>query len=58
MPEIELIVTKVFEAGERAVQGGVPVERVLADLDANVNRILEKRRWMLDRAAVAARDAN
>ncbi|HEX6090847.1 MAG TPA: sugar ABC transporter substrate-binding protein [Gemmatimonadales bacterium] len=58
VPEIELIVTKVFEAGERAVQGGVPVDRVLADLDANVDRILEKRRWMLDRAAVAAREAN
>jgi multiple sugar transport system substrate-binding protein len=58
VPEIELIVTKVFEAGERAVQGGVPVERVLADLDANVDRILEKRRWMLDRAAVAAREAD
>ena len=57
VPEIELIVTKVFEAGERAVQGGVPVERVLADLDATVDRILEKRRWMLDRAAVAAREA-
>ena len=56
VPEIELIVTKVFEAGERAVQGGVPVDRVLADLDADVDRILEKRRWMLDRAAVAARD--
>ena len=58
VPEIELIVTKVFEAGERAVQGRVPVDRVLADLDANVDRILEKRRWMLDRAAVAARGAN
>lgn len=57
VPEIELIVTKVFEAGERAVQGGVPVDRVLADLDATVDRILEKRRWMLDRAAMAAREA-
>jgi multiple sugar transport system substrate-binding protein len=53
VPEIELIVTKIFEAGERAVQGGVPVERVLADLDATVDRILEKRRWMLDRADIA-----
>ena len=58
VPEIELIVTKVFEAGERAVQGGVPVERVLADLDATVDRILEKRRWMLDRAAVASGDGD
>lgn len=57
VPEIELIVTKVFEAGERAVQGRIPVERVLADLDADVDRILEKRRWMLDRAGMAAREA-
>lgn len=49
VPEIELIVTKVFETGERVVRGGVPVPRALADLDADVDRILEKRRWMLDR---------
>lgn len=49
VPEIELIVTKVYEAGERAVQGGVPTDRVLRDLDSEVDRILEKRRWMLDR---------
>jgi len=53
VPEIELIVTKVFEAGEQAVQGGVPVGRVLAELDGDVDRILEKRRWMLDRREAA-----
>jgi multiple sugar transport system substrate-binding protein len=58
VPEIELIVTKVFEAGERVVQGGVPTERALRDLDATVDRILEKRRWLLDRAALAARGGN
>ncbi|HEX6057620.1 MAG TPA: hypothetical protein VFZ11_01290, partial [Gemmatimonadaceae bacterium] len=35
---------------ERVIHGGVTVERALADLDAEVNRILEKRRWMLERA--------
>jgi multiple sugar transport system substrate-binding protein len=49
VPEIELIVTKVFETGEKVVQGGKPVPRALADLDEEVNRILEKRRWMLSR---------
>lgn len=51
VPEIELIVTKVFETGEKVVQGGVPADRALADLDREVDRILEKRRWILDRRA-------
>ena len=55
VPEIELIVTKVFETGERAVQGGVPVARALADLDRQVDLLLEKRRWMMDREADAGR---
>jgi multiple sugar transport system substrate-binding protein len=51
-------VTKVFETGERVVRGGVPVPRALADLDADVDRILEKRRWILDRElSQAGRDA-
>jgi multiple sugar transport system substrate-binding protein len=49
VPEIELIVTKVFETGERVVRGSVPVARALTDLDADVNRVLEKRRWILER---------
>ena len=50
VPEIELIVTKVFETGEKVVRGGTPVPRALEDLDRQVDDILEKRRWMLDRA--------
>jgi multiple sugar transport system substrate-binding protein len=50
VPEIELIVTKVFETGEKVVRGGTPVARALDDLDRQVDDILEKRRWMLDRA--------
>ena len=62
VPEIELIVTKVFETGEKVVRGGTPVAEALADLDRQVDDILEKRRWMLDRQSVedgggrAARD--
>jgi multiple sugar transport system substrate-binding protein len=57
VPEIELIVTKVFETGEKVVQGGTPVARALEDLDAQVDGILEKRRWMLDRAETRAASA-
>ncbi|HUF26091.1 MAG TPA: sugar ABC transporter substrate-binding protein, partial [Gemmatimonadaceae bacterium] len=50
VPEIELIVTKVFERAETVIRGGVSVERALAELDREVDAILEKRRWMLERA--------
>jgi multiple sugar transport system substrate-binding protein len=49
VPESEQIVTKVFEQGERAARGQVTVDQALAALDAEVDRLLEKRRWMLDR---------
>ena len=54
VPEIELIVTKIFETGEKVVQGGTPVARALEDLDRQVDDILEKRRWMLERAGARA----
>jgi multiple sugar transport system substrate-binding protein len=54
VPEIELIVTKVFETGEKVVRGGTPVRRALEELDRQVDDILEKRRWMLDRAKARA----
>ena len=49
VPEWEQIATKVFEYGEVAVRGRVPVPEVLGRLDRDVNALLEKRRWMLDR---------
>jgi multiple sugar transport system substrate-binding protein len=49
VPEVEQIVTRVFEQGERAVRGQTTVDGALAALDADVDRLLEKRRWMLDR---------
>jgi len=51
VPEIELIVTKVFETGEKVVQGRTPVPQALEELDRQVDAILEKRRWMLDQTA-------
>jgi multiple sugar transport system substrate-binding protein len=50
VPEWELIATRVFEYAEQAIRGGVPVDTALARLDREVDRILERRRWLLDRA--------
>lgn len=49
VPEAEAIVNKVFEQGERAARGQATVEQALSALDGEVDRLLEKRRWMLDR---------
>jgi len=51
VPEIEQIVTKVFERGERAARGASTVDAALAALDRDVDALLEKRRWMLARDA-------
>lgn len=49
VPEWELIATRVFERVETVVRGGASVESALAGLDRDVDRILEKRRWLLTR---------
>ena len=49
VPEWELIATRVQERAELAVRGGVPPDSVLARLDRDVDRILEKRRWLIER---------
>jgi multiple sugar transport system substrate-binding protein len=51
VPEIESIVSRVIDHAESSIRGRVPPERALAALDRDVDRILEKRRWMLDREA-------
>jgi multiple sugar transport system substrate-binding protein len=35
--------------GERVAHGAIGVDAACAELDAKTDRILEKRRWMLDR---------
>ena len=47
VPEIELIVSRVAQAAERAARGQQSIDDALAGLDAEVDVILEKRRWML-----------
>ena len=51
VPEIEEIVNRVFEQGERVVRGQATVDAALSALDRDVDRLLEKRRWLMDRQA-------
>ena len=53
IPEWERIAQEVRYAAERTVRGGQPIDRSLADLDARVDAILGKRRWMLERRKAA-----
>jgi multiple sugar transport system substrate-binding protein len=55
VPEWEQIATRVAEAAEQAMRGGRDLDAVLADLDRDVDRMLEKRRWMLDRKQQAGK---
>ena len=47
VPEWEQIATKVLEHGEQAVRGRMTVDQALSSLDADVNLLLEKRRFLL-----------
>jgi multiple sugar transport system substrate-binding protein len=49
VPEWEQIAIRLQELSEKAVRGRTPTDSVLAELDHDVNRILEKRRWLLAR---------
>ncbi len=55
IPEWEQVATRVFEAAEQAIQGRSSVDDALAALDRDVDRMLEKRRWILDRRGREAR---
>jgi multiple sugar transport system substrate-binding protein len=54
VPEWEQIATRIFEVGEGALRGRWSVDETLARLDGDVDRMLEKRRWILDRQAQEA----
>src|SRR5688572_5549464 len=54
VPEIELIMAKLIEYAEQSIRGGVPPADAMRRLDAEVNTILEKRRWMLERRIARA----
>lgn len=50
VPEWERIGTEIRLVTESVMRGVLPRERALPELDARVDRILEKRRWMLSRS--------
>ncbi len=47
VPEWEQIVTAVSRYAEEAVRGGMTEDQALAALDRDVDRMLEKRRWLV-----------
>jgi multiple sugar transport system substrate-binding protein len=49
IPEWERIAAKLAQYAEKAVRGEIDENRALEELDAEVDRILEKRRWLLER---------
>jgi multiple sugar transport system substrate-binding protein len=51
VPEWERIATELRLVTEQVVRGERPAEGVAEELDARADRILMKRRWMLDRRA-------
>ncbi len=51
VPEWERIATELRLVVEKVVHGDIPASRAAEELDARADRILEKRRWMLDRRA-------
>ena len=55
VPEWEQIATRVAECAEQVMRGGRDLDSALAALDTDVDRILEKRRWLLDRRAEETR---
>lgn len=54
VPEWEQVATKVIEYQERVVRGRMTVAEAVVAMDADVDRLLEKRRWMAARAAGGA----
>jgi multiple sugar transport system substrate-binding protein len=54
IPEWERIAQKITDHAEAAIRRDGDLGAVLAALDRDVDAILEKRRWMLDRAAARA----
>jgi multiple sugar transport system substrate-binding protein len=55
VPEWEQIEVKLVEAAETAARGTLSIDAALTRLDAQTDRILEKRRFLLDRAKAKGR---
>jgi multiple sugar transport system substrate-binding protein len=50
VPEWEQITTKIMAAGQAVIAGQKSVDDAVEDLEREVDALLEKRRWMLDRS--------
>jgi multiple sugar transport system substrate-binding protein len=57
VPEWELIATDIAAAAERAARGRQTIDAALAELDAEVDGILEKRRWLVSQRTAASQRA-
>ncbi len=53
VPEWERIATEMLLVGEQVANGRLSVDQAAEELDRRADRILEKRRWMLDQAQKA-----
>jgi multiple sugar transport system substrate-binding protein len=49
IPEWEQVANRVWEAAEQAIRGSATAEEVLTELDSDVDRMLAKRRWLLEK---------
>ena len=54
MPEWERIANEIKLVGEQLANGRVSVDEAAAELDRRADKILEKRRWMLDHRTIGA----
>jgi multiple sugar transport system substrate-binding protein len=54
IPEWERIASVIGEYAEAAIRGRTDVDTALAALDGDVDAILEKRRWLMDRGSGSA----
>jgi len=49
VPEWEQIATRIMQAGQAAIAGQTTIDDALRELDQRVDKLLDKRRWMLVR---------
>ncbi|MFH1844279.1 MAG: sugar ABC transporter substrate-binding protein [bacterium] len=49
IPEWEQVANRVWEAAEQAIRGAATADEALAVLDSDVDRMLAKRRWLLEK---------
>lgn len=49
IPEWEEVANRVWVAAEQVIRGAATTDEALADLDADVDRMLAKRRWLMEK---------